>query len=31
MILGGDFNLYFDSLIENQSGNPIFKKHILPK
>ena len=28
IILGGDFNLYFDSLLENQGGNPIFKKSI---
>ena len=26
IILGGDFKLYFDSLLENQGGNPILKK-----
>ena len=26
IILGGDFNLYFDSLLESQGGNPISKK-----
>ena len=26
IILGGDFNLHFDSLIESQGRNPIFKK-----
>ena len=32
IILGGDFNLYFDSLLENQGGNPILKKiYCLPK
>ena len=25
IILGDDFNLYFDSLLENQGGNPILK------
>ena len=24
--LGGDFNLYFDSLLESQGRNPILKK-----
>ena len=25
IILGDDFNFYFDSLLENQGGNPILK------
>ena len=24
IILGGDLNMYFDSLLQNQGGNPIF-------
>ena len=26
IILGGHFNLYFDSLLESQRGNPILNK-----
>ena len=28
IILGGIFHRYFDSLLENQGGNPILKKAI---
>ena len=31
IILGGDFNLFFDTLLETQGGNPIFKKKSLAK
>ena len=31
IILGMDFNLYFDSLLESQGRNPILKKYMLPK
>ena len=27
IILGVGFNLYFDSLLESQGGNPVFKKN----
>ena len=31
IILGMDFNLYFDSLLDSQGRNPILKKYMLPK
>ena len=32
IILGVDFNLYFNSLLKNKGGNPILKKlYALPK
>ena len=31
IILGMDFNLYFDSLLESQGRNPILKIYILLK
>ena len=31
IILGGNFNLYFDSFLESQDGNPIFKNNSIAK
>ena len=31
VILGGDFNLFFNTSLETQGGNPILKKKSLPK
>ena len=31
VILGGDFNLFFNTSLETQVGNPILKKKFLTK